>query len=115
MKAQIKKLQENPEFFEEMRRLLIEYELFNLFSVAILQRTSLVAHEGQSYMEESYTDPNESIVQVYDDSKISPNSIITTWSFKGPREQKCTPSAYCEPRYGGHKVIRNHLRQKVME
>ncbi|MBX9786737.1 MAG: hypothetical protein K2Y08_05305 [Alphaproteobacteria bacterium] len=114
VKEAITKLKENPEFFDEMRKLLTEYELLSFFSVAILQRTSLIVHEGQSYLEESYTDPNESIIQVCDDSKISPNAITTTWSFKGPREMKCTPSAYCSPRMHGHKIIRNHLRQKAI-
>lgn len=90
-----KQLQKSPEFFDEMSKLLQETQLNNLFSVAILRRDSLVAGEEQSYMEVNSHDTPKSVVQIWNDNNTLGNTIRTSWSFKGPRQQRCWPILKC--------------------
>lgn len=106
-----KMIQQNPEFLDEMTKLLEDHELSNLLSVAILKREALLANEKQVYLETDNSEQNQSIVQLWDVSKQSEkNSIRTSWSFKGPREQKCEKVSFCVKDGPKHRPRRNHQK-----
>jgi len=105
IRASSYKLQQNPEFFEEMNTLLRDHQLNNLLSVAILKRDSLVAKKGEIYVEANTLPKNKSIVQVWNKNNKSPDSIRTSWSFKGPRQPKCVRVSQCIPNDRGEHIV----------
>ena len=52
---------------------------------------------------------HKSVVQLWNDTSDSPYTIRTSWSFKGPRQQKCWPIMKCVwvPDYpeGAHRYL----------
>lgn len=92
VKAANLRLQQHPEFFDEIGQLLKDYQLNNLLSIAVLKRNSLVAEEEQTYMEVSSEKENRSIIQLSKFEDALKDSIRTSWSFKGPKELLCS---YC--------------------
>lgn len=97
VKAGIARLQKSPEFFDEMHKLLINHNLVDLLSIAVVSRHNLVAANEQVFME--INDPSEkSIVQVWDINEKTNDSIKTSWSFKGPIEHRCIIETYCVPK-----------------
>ncbi|OJW52298.1 MAG: hypothetical protein BGO67_10630 [Alphaproteobacteria bacterium 41-28] len=104
-------LQKSPDFFDEMGKLLEEHQLNDLLSVAILKRDTLVAKEGQHYMEINSRNESRSIVQIWRDEEKPSNSIQTSWAFKGPKQQRCWQYTWCLQRpdsQGGHITITSH-------
>ncbi|MBA3814695.1 MAG: hypothetical protein H0X26_09510 [Alphaproteobacteria bacterium] len=103
------KLQNSPEFFDEMGKILTENNLHHLLSVALLKRDSLVAEESHIYMEVNSRHEQKSVVQIWDGTSDSSNTISTSWAFKGPRQQKCWPIMKCiwVPDYpkGAHRYL----------
>lgn len=103
------KLQKSPEFFEEMGEVIRNYQMKNLLSLAVLKRKSLFAQPGQVYLEINSTDESKSIVQIWNASEKPQDSIITTWSFKGPQEGNCIQEFICrKPNGGEHEFIYRH-------
>lgn len=100
----IKLIENEPEFMQEMARLLAANDLNSLLSLAVLRRSSLEpTHDDQQYVEINDSSLNKSVVQLWDSQKIPENTIRTSWSFKGPRQQRCWPSSVCVWQLGtGH-------------
>jgi hypothetical protein len=98
-------LEKSPEFFEEMGKVMEEYKLNHLFSLAVLKRDELVAQEHQNYVEINSLDLNKSIVQLWNTEDTLPNSIRTSWSFKGPKKLDCHGHKQCI----GHHTCIVHL------
>ncbi|OJW52806.1 MAG: hypothetical protein BGO67_00545 [Alphaproteobacteria bacterium 41-28] len=110
-----KMIQKNPEFLDEMGKLLEDNNLNNILAVALLKRDALVASENQIYLEINDSEHDKSIVQLWDVSKQNKDAIVTSWSFKGPREQRCIRESVCVPddsRRSGHVIRQSHRNVK---
>lgn len=106
-----KMLQNNPEFFSEISKLLDENNLTKQLSVALLKRDSLIAKEEQMYVEAISDDGNRSILQLGAKKDQPENIIRTSWSFRGPKQQGCIVIQCCQPLPGGgHLYLNYHQR-----
>jgi len=93
--AGLKLLQEKPKFVEEMKDLLTKTQFNSLLSLALLKRESLIPKEDEIFMEVNSGELRKSIVQPWNTETNPVDSIRTSWSFKGPRQQNCRPSWRC--------------------
>lgn len=92
----------DPKFMEEMAEVLTANGFNSLLSLAILRRSSLEpTQDDELYAEVNYADVNKSVVQLWD-SKRAENTIQTSWSFKGPRQQLCSRITVCDRSTLGH-------------
>lgn len=89
-------LKKSPKFFTEMGDLLRKYQLNHLLSVAVLKRETLVAKKGQIYLEGSSFENKESVVQICHKDKQPKLTIQTSWSIKGPKQQRCQAVTVCQ-------------------
>ena len=102
-------LQKNPEFMEEMSKLLYSQGLNNLLAVSLLKRGSLVAGEDQVYTERLTIDERKSVVQLEYAKNQPSDAIRTSWSFKGPKQRGCVIIRDCIPlKDGGHHYFWYH-------
>jgi len=93
-------VQRNPQFLDDMEKLLRENNLNNLLSLAVLKRESLPATKDQIYLEVNSSSEETSVVQLWNDKESPHNSIVTSWSFNGPSQLKC--SSKCSATSSGH-------------
>jgi hypothetical protein len=115
VKADLRHIQNTPEFLDKMENLIKEFKLDSLISVSLLRNASLVPQDGEIYLETTYD--IGSVVQVAETNNIKSGSICTAWAF-GPKQAACNGSTYCQsvcaPRYdgdhyfGGHKNVYTH-------
>lgn len=94
-------LKKTPDFFDEMGKVLREYELTDLIALAILKRDSLVPKDGQIYMEANSLLDQRSVIQLYDEKDVLAESIPTSWSFNTPRQHMCMRFSYCDKNSDG--------------
>lgn len=96
VQAGIKLLKEKPEFMDEMGNLLRNTRFSSLLSIALLRKESLVAHEGEMYLEINETNPQKSIVQIWKNDQKPRETIQTSWVFKGANQQSgCLQVGHC--------------------
>jgi hypothetical protein len=95
IKAANTSLQNNPEFFDEIGKLLRDHDLTELLSLAVLKRESLVGSEGQLYVELNDESDKESVVQLWNTKDSPKESIRTSWSFKGLKQHECPLKIVC--------------------
>lgn len=104
-------LQREPEFMEEMSKLLYTSGLNDLLAVSLLKRGSLVGSDDQMYVERTSMDGYKSILQLGYEKDQPENIIRTSWSFKGPRQQGCITISACQPTpQGGHVTVYTHIK-----
>ncbi len=109
------KMQQNPEFVEQLRRLVENYGLQKLIAIGVIKRDGLLFDAGKRYVEKSFISfgRGESVVQVT--TPDDPESLIpTSWYFgEDPLRQGCHPMnclSYCLRDYsrGGVHIGKRH-------
>lgn len=108
VKQGVELLQQKKEFIQEIGSLVKKHEMNSLMSLALLRREKLFAKEDQIYVEISRSEEQKSIVQIFPSFEDKSDNIRTSWSFKGPKQQKCYGVVVCRPGNDGHKSTSVH-------
>jgi hypothetical protein len=106
--AGIKLLQQKPEFMNEIGDLLRKNKFTSLLSVALLKKDSLVANDGEMYIEINEASPQKSVVQAWRADQKPTDAIRTSWSFNGPQDGHCLAIGYCQPLFSQHLHLTYH-------
>jgi hypothetical protein len=107
-------LQKNLDFVEAIRKIVTEYEMNDIFSLAVLKRESLKPQSSsmeEVYVENNYKGlSNVSVVQLDTKDVLKSDMLIpTSWSFGGDNKKyACQATKYCRRSGDHHFQERDH-------